>query len=145
MFPQDVALNAGLEQLYASSESQKKILCLGAYLFHRTHVNLTLDCITAIDTTERGTDLTDPLQFDRSHRCPRASSFLPCFRLSPASRLAHSRKKKSTSWSIPSPSRSSPSTPASTSKKLSGRACPLASTFLSSTAELAPTKEGRIC
>lgn len=124
MEPQYFAARFSCGQLTEASLPHGESLRSHAYLFPQGSVNFTLDCTQAIETSEREQTSRECVEcyvtINRSRRCPRASSCLPCSRLSRAFPLAHSRKK-STSWSILSPSVSSPSTQASTSKNLSGR------------------------
>jgi hypothetical protein len=126
MAPQYLAARLSCGQRSAASVSQSGALPVSAYLFQNRSFRFGRDCTHAIKTSKRGQAgrvravcFVEP---DRSRRCLRASSCLPCSRSSRAFPLAHSRKKKSTSWSTLSPSVSSPCTQASTSKYLSGRA-----------------------
>lgn len=126
MLPQYLAARTSCVKEFATSWSQPRSLPLAAYLFPQASVTFTQDCTQAIETSKRGqagrVRAVCFVTFNRSSRCPRASSFLPCSRLSRAFPLAHSRKKKSTSWLTRRRSASSQCTQASTSKNLSGRA-----------------------
>lgn len=125
MTPQYLATRLSCGQVFATSGSQRESLPRVAYLFAQPSGRFAVDCINAVKTSERGqagrarAECFETL--DRSRRCPRASNCLPCSLSSQAFPLARSKKKKSTSLSIPSPSRSSRCTRASTSKNLSGR------------------------
>ena len=126
MLPQYLAARLSRVKGSATSWSQRRSLPLAAYLFPQGWARFTQDCTQAIETSKRGqagrTRAVCFVTFNRSSRCPRASSFLPCSRLSRAFPLARRRKKKSTSWLTRRRSASSLCTPASTSKNLSGRA-----------------------
>ena len=63
------------------------------------------------------------VQQNRSYRCRRTSYFWQCSALPPLlPPVRASSRPKNLSWSIPSPSRSSQSTPANTSNTISGQA-----------------------
>jgi len=117
-------------QLSEASESQSAAMRPCAYLSRRPSGKLAVGFPPEIPSLRRGQ--AGPhgpvyvLQNDRSHRCPRASSFLPCSAWSQALPLVAS-KKKSTWWSTQRRSSSnrsalSRSTQASTNKNLSRRA-----------------------
>lgn len=129
---QHLAARLSCGQVFAASVPQGDSLAEATYLFPPLSRRVAGDCLRAVTTSERGqagrvrAECFETL--DRSRRCPKASNCLPCSLSSQAFPLVRSKKKKSTSWSIPSPSRlsrfrSNRCTQASTSKNLSGRAC----------------------
>lgn len=128
MKTQYVATRLSCGQLFEASSSQPRRLIADPYLFGPLPAILSTDCTQAVVTSKRGqaghTGSVGFKDFDRSIRCPRASSFLPCsvlLQALPPVAAASSLQKSSLSL-IPSRSASSPSIPASTSKQNAGRA-----------------------
>lgn len=127
MFPQYVAARLSCGQLFEALESQVHPKPLCGYLLDADLGSLAGDCTQAIVTSKAATAgaiaAVGSVEIDRSKRCPRASSCLPCSQsLQAFPPVVVARQKKSSLWSTQSQSASNLSTPASTSNRTTGRA-----------------------
>lgn len=126
MNPQYVAGRLSCGQLSEALESQVRSMPCCGYLSRLSFAILRSDCTQAIVTSEPGQSVAfatgGSVELDRSKRCPKASNCLPCSQSLQALPPVAEQLKKSSSWSTPSRSASSLSTPASTSNRTSGRA-----------------------
>lgn len=126
MYPQYLADRISGEALSEALRPQAWCLGAGTYLFARSLAKLAGDCSHTIVTLITGKvgpfGPARAVESDRSLRCPRASSCLPCSPSLQAFPPVVVSKKKSSSWLIQSRSASSPSTPVSTNKTTSWRA-----------------------
>ena len=127
MFPQYVAGRLSCGQLFEALESQVHSKPRCGYLLAADLGSLAGDCTQAIVTSKAGqagaVAAAGYVEIDRSKRCPRASSCLPCSQsLQAFPPVVVARQKKSSLWSTQSRSASNLSTPASTSNRTTGRA-----------------------